>query len=69
MPSMVFVGNLGSRCGPPGAFGGPQTGSNTSVSRQREPTTVRFTEMNRRVGVAPGGYALLMGRLPTTPGM
>ena len=29
----------------------------------------RVQPMNRRVGGAPGGYALLMGRLPTTPGM
>ena len=35
MPSMVLVGDLGSHWGPPGAFGGPQTGSNTPVRRER----------------------------------
>ena len=36
MPSMVRVGNLGSRWGPPGAFGGPQTGSNTCAEHERK---------------------------------
>ena len=36
MPSMVLVGNLGSRWGPPGAFGGPQTGSNTCAEHERK---------------------------------
>ena len=62
MPSMVLMGNPGSHRGPPVASGGPQTGSNTSVSREREPYGSRKRTV--RVGVAPRGSALLMKRLP-----
>ena len=67
MSSMVLVDNPGSHWRPPEAFGGPQTASNTSVSREPEPYGSRKRTV--RVGVAPRGSALLMKRLPTTPGM
>ena len=36
MSSVVLVGNPESRWGPPGAFGGPQTGSNTCAEHERK---------------------------------
>ena len=58
MPSMVLVGNLGSRWGPPGAFGGPQTGSNTCAEHERKRAIKRKRTVQKRV----------RGRTGSTPG-
>ena len=66
MPSLVLVGDLGSHWGPAGAFGGPQTGSNTPVRRER---LNRFRTVNVHVlGVAPRGFTLGEKSLPTAQG-
>ena len=68
MSSVVLVGNPESPWGA-GSWGLRRASNGLEHVCFTRTGTVRFTEMNRRVGGAPGGYALLMGGLPTTPGM
>ena len=66
MPSMVLVGDLGSHWGPPGASGGPQTGSNTAFRRER--LNGVGTVSVQVLGVAPRGFPLAEKSLPTAQG-